>query len=781
MAYKIKDKDGRPVVTKDGENILRADIHKDFELIDFSDKERSFLAVASTDTPDRFKDIIEVDGWELKNYRKNPVLMAFHAYHTLPVGRSLEEFADVKGKTHRLMFRPQFANYLDTMRMYEMYRDKFLKGFSVGFLPIKSEPIKDDKKKKEDDHPFWHTPTRFKKQELLENSVAPVPANPDALSEIRTMVKKGSLYVPAKYLQEEQKPELEAYDDYIHVKVEDEDRFTILYEDEVAEGVTRVFGLVEDEDEPIDHKYIFAKDKFDEEQAMGSMNVWVEESYPDGEAMKPYISETYNARETVLVDVLPVLDEKAFEEAKRKELDVGDSADNAKIATFKYCVCVSSCGHWEDHKAGDPCADHKCPDCGKTLKGSNEKPKKKEETECEFCLEEPDKEYTVGEDIEFTDEEYIDEKDVEEKPYPNEHACRILPPGDFDRFARKNCFRKSGGKCIDFIFGVKAGKSKVQAMRYKKTIWTAAAAKAHCSGKGTFEAAGKDTRIFVYTHYEMLEETAAAELKARLQAILPEDATIIMLDPGATLADVKGIGTVDVSIKYVSKEEIEDDKDSEEEKRIGGNKDLPTDPETDWDTRAVVTRMRKWSGGPEEADMDWKKYKQGFVWYDSADPKNFKSYKLPFADIIDDTLKAKWGGVYRAMAVVLGARGGVDISESQRKRAYKFLKSYYAKFEKPAPDYKNISEDPAIYEMICLVKDIVDTLADEVVDKVVRAVRSELEEAKNEIEDEDIAIEDIEVEPEEEEEAVEDEINISKEDVEEVVSTSLNEALGRLD
>ncbi len=169
MAYRIKDKDGRPVVTKDGENILGADIHEDFELKDFSDKERSFLAVASTDSPDRFKDIIMVDGWELKNYRKNPVLMAFHAYHTLPVGRSLEEFADTKGKIHRLMFRPQFALYPDTMRMYEMYRDGFLKGFSVGFLPVKSEPIKDDKKKKEDDHPFFHTPLRFLKQELLEN------------------------------------------------------------------------------------------------------------------------------------------------------------------------------------------------------------------------------------------------------------------------------------------------------------------------------------------------------------------------------------------------------------------------------------------------------------------------------------------------------------------------------------------------------------------------------------------------------------------------------------
>lgn len=81
----------------------------------------------------------------------------------------------------------------------------------------------------------------------------------------------------------------------------------------------------------------------------------------------------------------------------------------------------------------------------------------------------------------------------EGKPYPSEHACRLADPGQFDRFARKNCFKKSEGKCIDFIFGIKGGKSKVQAMRYKKKTWTASAARSHCgSHGGSFEAAKQD-------------------------------------------------------------------------------------------------------------------------------------------------------------------------------------------------------------------------------------------------------------------------------------------------
>ena len=77
-------------------------------------------------------------------------------------------------------------------------------------------------------------------------------------------------------------------------------------------------------------------------------------------------------------------------------------------------------------------------------------------------------------------------------PFPNEHACRLEDPGKFDKFNRKNCYKKHDGKCIDFIFGIKAGKSKVQALRYPKDTWSAKDARAHCKDKeGSFEAAGE--------------------------------------------------------------------------------------------------------------------------------------------------------------------------------------------------------------------------------------------------------------------------------------------------
>jgi HK97 family phage prohead protease len=83
-------------------------------------------------------------------------------------------------------------------------------------------------------------------------------------------------------------------------------------------------------------------------------------------------------------------------------------------------------------------------------------------------------------------------------PYENEHSCRLKPP-DYDKYARKNCYKKHDGKCIDFVFGViSPNESELQSMRYPKDIWTEEAARSHCKSKeGTFEPA-KDEKEDVH-------------------------------------------------------------------------------------------------------------------------------------------------------------------------------------------------------------------------------------------------------------------------------------------
>jgi HK97 family phage prohead protease len=83
-------------------------------------------------------------------------------------------------------------------------------------------------------------------------------------------------------------------------------------------------------------------------------------------------------------------------------------------------------------------------------------------------------------------------KQLELKPYPNEHSCRLNPPGDYDEFRRTN--RQSEGKTYSIILGKLKNEDiwEEQAFRYNKDVWDADEARAHCEKHdGTFEAASK--------------------------------------------------------------------------------------------------------------------------------------------------------------------------------------------------------------------------------------------------------------------------------------------------
>jgi len=77
-------------------------------------------------------------------------------------------------------------------------------------------------------------------------------------------------------------------------------------------------------------------------------------------------------------------------------------------------------------------------------------------------------------------------------PYPNEHACRLRDPGDFQKGSFRRVTRKHEGKEYAVIMGRLKGETTMteQAYRYPKEIWTAAQARSHCKDHGgRFEAA----------------------------------------------------------------------------------------------------------------------------------------------------------------------------------------------------------------------------------------------------------------------------------------------------
>ena len=60
------------------------------------------------------------------------------------------------------------------------------------------------------------------------------------------------------------------------------------------------------------------------------------------------------------------------------------------------------------------------------------------------------------------------------RPYPNEHAARLTDPAQYDSFARKN---NDFGDGIDAIYGIKDGKTELQAIRFQADRFTAAEAR----------------------------------------------------------------------------------------------------------------------------------------------------------------------------------------------------------------------------------------------------------------------------------------------------------------
>jgi len=144
-------------------------------------EDRTLEFIGSTAAVDRYGDIIEPAGWDLKNYKKNPVFLWGHNYSMPPIGKAVS----VKITDNALIFQIQFATaeeYAFADTIYRLYLGGFLKATSVGFQDLEREPIVD--KKNEGRQTGWH----FLKQELYELSGVTVPANPDA---IMMAVQKG--------------------------------------------------------------------------------------------------------------------------------------------------------------------------------------------------------------------------------------------------------------------------------------------------------------------------------------------------------------------------------------------------------------------------------------------------------------------------------------------------------------------------------------------------------------------------------------------------------------
>jgi len=122
----------------------------------------------------------------------------------------------------------------------------------------------------------------------------------------------------------------------------------------------------------------------------------------------------------------------------------------------------------------------------------------------------------------------------------------------------------------------------------------------------------------------------------------------------------------------------------EEEKRVVSFQNFGlADRALAWDATAAEKRIRSWAEADDEPNA---KYRRAFVWYDAENDETFGGYKLLIADIVGGEIKAVPRGIFAAAGVVQGARGGVDIPDSDRPGVRSHLGRYYAKMRREFDD-----------------------------------------------------------------------------------------------
>lgn len=121
-----------------------------------------YKVLASTSAIDRQGDSIDQSGWDLTNFKKNPVMPWAHDYTELPVAKVTSIEVTQLGLEAEFEFAPAEGNP-KAQQIKVLYDNGYLNAVSVGFIPKERNG------------------KSITKSELLEISFVPVPANQEAL------------------------------------------------------------------------------------------------------------------------------------------------------------------------------------------------------------------------------------------------------------------------------------------------------------------------------------------------------------------------------------------------------------------------------------------------------------------------------------------------------------------------------------------------------------------------------------------------------------------------
>lgn len=145
--------------------------------------DRVLRFIGSDEKVDRDGDVVKTDAWDLKFYKKNPVVLFGHNYAGTPVAKTKKVWVDKAKK--QLLFDIEFPEKEVSEigdSLYKLYSNGYMSATSVGFMPDYEKITYPDNKKKG----IYRV---INGQQLNEISLVSIGANPRALLTSKSMDK----------------------------------------------------------------------------------------------------------------------------------------------------------------------------------------------------------------------------------------------------------------------------------------------------------------------------------------------------------------------------------------------------------------------------------------------------------------------------------------------------------------------------------------------------------------------------------------------------------------
>lgn len=152
---------------------------------------RTLRFIASDETVDRMGDVILVKGWDFKDFEKNPVALWGHDAE-YPIG-NVSNWSKTRRDGRKVLLEDITFTDADVDEFadgkFKLYDAGVLRACSVGFIP-RSARRPDEKEAAELGMQPWGV--IFEEQEQLELSICSLPANPNALTVDKSLLKEAA-------------------------------------------------------------------------------------------------------------------------------------------------------------------------------------------------------------------------------------------------------------------------------------------------------------------------------------------------------------------------------------------------------------------------------------------------------------------------------------------------------------------------------------------------------------------------------------------------------------